>query len=174
MNRSWIDSPLGKLQLVAERATLIGVYFPDHRPAPDLSPDLADGSSDAVFDHAHRALDEYFAGRRTSFEDVVAEPIGGTAFQRRVWKELRAIRFGETISYGELARRIGSPSSARAVGAANAHNPLSIIVPCHRVIGQSGDLTGYAGGQPAKRWLLQHEGLSLSVPPLRFGEGARG
>jgi methylated-DNA-[protein]-cysteine S-methyltransferase len=102
-----------------------------------------------------KQLREYFAGTRTTF-DV---PLGpeGTEFQRGVWKTLEAIPYGETWSYGDVARRIGQPSASRAVGAANGRNPIAIIVPCHRVIGSSGALTGYGGGMPTKKWLLGHE-----------------
>jgi len=100
-------------------------------------------------------LEEYFAGTRTVFELPVAP--AGTAFQQRVWDELQRIGFGETVSYGELAARIGRPGSARAAGSANAANPVSIIIPCHRVIGTDGSLTGYGGGLEAKRRLLEHE-----------------
>jgi len=100
-------------------------------------------------------LAEYFAGERREFELPIAPR--GTGFQERVWQALVAIRFGETRSYRELAQAIGRPAASRAVGTANAKNPISIIVPCHRVIAASGELTGYAGGLPAKRWLLDHE-----------------
>ena len=109
----------------------------------------------APFAEARRQLGEYFAGRRTTF-DLPLAPVG-TAFQRRVWEELRHIPHGETVSYGELARRIGSPTSCRAVGMANGRNPFSIIVPCHRVVGANGKLVGYAGGMPRKEALLRLE-----------------
>jgi len=110
---------------------------------------------------ARRQLDEYFACTRTSFDlPLDAE---GTAFERRVWDLLRAIPYGTTTSYGELARRLGEPKDARAVGAANGKNPIPIIVPCHRVIGANGDLTGFGGGLERKRWLLEHEGALLGL-----------
>jgi len=110
---------------------------------------------------ARRQLDEYFARTRTSFDlPLDAE---GTAFERRVWDLLRAIPYGTTTSYGELARRLGEPKDARAVGAANGKNPIPIIVPCHRVIGANGDLTGFGGGLERKRWLLEHEGALLGL-----------
>jgi len=110
---------------------------------------------------ARRQLDEYFARTRTSFDlPLDAE---GTAFERRVWDLLRAIPYGTTTSYGELARRLGEPKEARAVGAANGKNPIPIIVPCHRVIGANGDLTGFGGGLERKRWLLEHEGALLGL-----------
>jgi methylated-DNA-[protein]-cysteine S-methyltransferase len=100
-------------------------------------------------------LEEYFAGRRTSFEVPVAP--AGTPFQQRVWDELQRIGYGETVSYGELAARIGRPGCARAAGSANGANPVSIVIPCHRVIGANGSLTGYGGGIEAKRYLLELE-----------------
>ncbi len=100
-------------------------------------------------------LAEYFAGERTEFD--IPLKLAGTPFQNRVWQELARIPFGVTISYGELARRVGQPTASRAVGSANGKNPISIIVPCHRVIATSGNLTGYGGGLPNKQWLLQHE-----------------
>jgi methylated-DNA-[protein]-cysteine S-methyltransferase len=108
-----------------------------------------------VLDQAAEQLAEYFAGERTEFDVPLAAV--GTPFQQRVWRMLEKIPFGETWSYGQLAARIGRPSASRAVGAANGKNPIGIIVPCHRVIGANGSLTGYAGGMPMKKWLLAHE-----------------
>ena len=107
-------------------------------------------------------LEEYFAGARTGF-DLELRP-DGSPFQQRVWAQLREIPFGSTISYSELARQVGDPSAVRAVGGANARNPLPIVVPCHRVIGADGSLTGFGGGLERKRWLLAHEG-ALAAPP---------
>lgn len=105
----------------------------------------------------HRSrLQEYFAGRHGALDEIAVEP-GGTAFQRRVWQALRDIRCGETKSYGEIARAIGSPGASRAVGMANHRNPIAIVVPCHRVVNGDRSLGGYAGGAPRKRWLLAHE-----------------
>jgi len=118
-------------------------------------------------------LTEFFAGDRQEFA-LALKPVG-TNFQQLVWSALRKIPFGETWTYGQLARAIGRPSASRAVGAANSKNPLSIIVPCHRVIGASGELTGYAGGMPAKRWLLDHERglfMSASLPAWRPGHSS--
>lgn len=142
-----LESPLGLLTLAAAGDALVAVDF-GGRPlgaAPD-HPILA---------RARSQLLEYFAGRRTAF-DVPLDP-RGTAFQRAVWKELLAIPPGETVSYGALAARLGRPGAARAVGAASARNPIAVIVPCHRVVGAGGALTGYAGGVERKRWLLAHE-----------------
>lgn len=144
-----IDSPLGPLRLVADAAALTGVYLPA-QPAPAATP-----GGTPLLARAAAQLAEYFAGARRDF-DVPLAP-RGTGFQERVWRELTRIPYGETRSYGELARAIGRPSASRAVGAANGQNPISILVPCHRVIAGSGALTGYAGGLDAKRWLLAHE-----------------
>ena len=110
---------------------------------------------------ARQQLSEYLARTRTSFDLPLAP--SGTAFQRRVWDALRAIPYGTTTSYGELARRLGDASATRAVGAANGKNPIPIIVPCHRVVGSRGELTGFGGGLDRKRWLLEHEGVALAL-----------
>ena len=107
------------------------------------------------------ALRRYFAGEMGALDDIEVDPLGGTDFQRRVWEALRSIPAGTTISYATLARRIKSPKAVRAVGAANGANPVPIVLPCHRVIGADGSLTGYGGGLPTKRWLLAHEGIVL-------------
>jgi methylated-DNA-[protein]-cysteine S-methyltransferase len=107
------------------------------------------------------ALRRYFEGDVAALDAIAVEPLGGTAFQRRVWRALRAIPAGSAVSYGTLARRIRAPSAVRAVGAANGANPVPIVLPCHRVIGADGSLTGYGGGLAAKRWLLRHEGFRL-------------
>lgn len=153
-----VDSPLGRLRLVADQDELTGVYLP-----AQTAPEAPEGRT-PVLARAAAQLAEYFAGRRREF-DV---PLGprGTAFQQRVWSELGRIPFGETRSYGELACTLGRPSASRAVGAANGRNPISILVPCHRVIAGSGALTGYAGGLDAKRWLLAHEARG-AAPNLR-------
>lgn len=147
------DSPVGPVLLVSDGVALTGLYL-NHPPLP------ADGwreDADAVpFPEARRQLDAYFAGDlRGAFDLPLA--LGGTDFQRRVWDELRGIPYGETISYGELARRVGDPKAARAVGMANGRNPISIVVPCHRVVGAGGKLVGYSGGLPRKSALLAHE-----------------
>ena len=152
-------SPLGDLILTASDAALTAVYFPSsrHGPPPVGQPD----GSNAVLDRARRQLDEYFAGARTAF-DLPLEP-AGSAFERRVWDALRAIPYGATVSYSEVARRLGDVRVTRAVGAANGKNPIPIIVPCHRVVGSRGELTCYGGGLDRKRWLLEHEGALLSL-----------
>ncbi len=151
-----LPSPVGLLRLVATDAALVGVYFPDHAPGPARDVLVAPSAPHhPVLDQAAAELTEYFAGRRARF--TVPTAARGTPFQQRVWAALARIPFATTWSYGDLARAIDQPSAARAVGAANGRNPLSIIVPCHRVIGARGDRVGYAGGLVAKRWLLAHE-----------------
>ncbi|MDA8322792.1 MAG: methylated-DNA--[protein]-cysteine S-methyltransferase [Actinomycetota bacterium] len=152
-----IDSPIGPLTLVAAAHRLTGVYMrsPRHDPPPaDLGVTVRPGE-DHVLDAAAGQLAEYFDGGRTEF-DLPVE-LDGTPFQRSVWQALRSIPYGATISYGELAGRIGQPSASRAVGLANGRNPVSIVVPCHRVIGANGSLTGYGGGIERKRFLLALE-----------------
>jgi methylated-DNA-[protein]-cysteine S-methyltransferase len=146
-------SPVGPLRLVARGGALAGVYFPGHRGAPP--PGRPVGGGHAVLAQAAEQLGEYFAGRRLAFSLPLAPR--GTDFQRRVWRALVAITPGTTRSYAELAREVGRPDAARATGSANARNPLSIVVPCHRVVGAAGALTGYAGGLERKAWLLAHE-----------------
>jgi len=155
--RCFVDSPLGRLQLVASAQGLTSLYYPEHRHA--LRFEAEEVERHAVLDSARRELEQYFAGKRIHFDTPLAPPEvrGGTEFQLAVWSALSQIPFGETRSYGDIARSIGRPSAVRAVGAANALNPISIFVPCHRVIGAAGSLTGYAGGIEAKRWLLDHE-----------------
>jgi methylated-DNA-[protein]-cysteine S-methyltransferase len=148
-----IDSPAGQLTLVARDGVLCGLYLERQRHAPDRT--TFGDRDDGPFAAATRQLAEYFDGSRTEFDLPLA--LHGTPFQRTVWQALLTIRYGETVTYGELARRIGRPTAARAVGLANGRNPISIIVPCHRVIGGNGDLTGYGGGLDRKRELLAHE-----------------
>jgi len=149
-----IDSPVGRLLLAGDGDRLSQVYFQSGpRPLQPADDCIADGKPFRV---AIRQLGEYFAGERRRFELPLAPR--GTEFQRRVWRALTEIPYGKTVSYGELARRIGKPSAPRAVGLANGANPLPIIVPCHRVIGADGSLTGFGGGLPIKRKLLALEG----------------
>ena len=148
-------SPLGDLLLAADDdGRLTGLYLPDHRHGPSADP-ARDG---ARFAAAHEQLDAYFTGELEAFDLPLAPE--GTPFQRRVWDELTRIPFGETISYGELARRLGDERLVRAVGTANGRNPISIVIPCHRVIGADGSLVGYGGGLERKRWLLDHEAVA--------------
>lgn len=154
----WMSGPVGPLRLRAVGDHLVGVYFERHVGAPPPLP----GSSaplPAVLHEAAEQLAAYFAGRLTRFALPVAAE--GTPLERAVWAALTTLRPGETITYGALAARLERPGAARAVGGANARNPLSIIVPCHRVVGAGGRLTGYAGGLTAKRWLLDHEARGL-------------
>jgi O-6-methylguanine DNA methyltransferase len=147
-----IDSPLGPLLLAAENGALTMLWMSPLPARDDPPPHAADRD---VLDETAAQLDRYFAGSLTAFD----LPLGlrGTPFQLRVWSALQEIPFGETTSYGGLARTLGQPGSARAVGLANGQNPVSIIVPCHRVIGSNGKLTGYGGGLDRKAWLLDHE-----------------
>ncbi|MBH5337703.1 methylated-DNA--[protein]-cysteine S-methyltransferase [Streptomyces pactum] len=157
-----IDSPYGPLTLVATDGVLSGVYMEGqrHRPAEETfgTPD------DTPFTETVRQLEAYFAGELTEFRLPLR--MAGTPFQLRVWEELRHIPYGTTVSYGELAERLGHPTASRAVGLANGKNPISIIVPCHRVVGSSGALTGYGGGLDRKRRLLDFE--SGAADPARL------
>ncbi|HWH32622.1 MAG TPA: methylated-DNA--[protein]-cysteine S-methyltransferase [Egibacteraceae bacterium] len=153
-----MDTPVGRLVLTSDGAGLTGLTM---EPQEGRRPVGAAHRADDVLREAVSQLDEYFAGRREVFDLPRSAP--GTVFQRTVWEELVKVPFGETVSYGELARRIGRPTAVRAVARANATNPLGIVVPCHRVIGGDGTLTGYAGGLERKRWLLAHEGALLPV-----------
>lgn len=166
-----IDTPIGLTFLVTDRSgTLHAVDWDDHverlhrqlerRYGADLSLSEADTSS-----AARRALEAYFAGDLTALDGISTEG-AGTDFQRDVWRALRDIPVGQTISYGELARRIDRPKAVRAVGLANGANPIPIVVPCHRVIGANASLTGFGGGLDRKRWLLAHEGVDAA----RWGE----
>lgn len=166
-----VESPIGDLLLVGAGERLQGLYMPGHRWAPSLHAAQEDGGA---FGEAVRQLGEWFHGRRQAFDLAVDRR--GTAFQLRVWDVLLEIPFAETVTYGEVAARAGRPGSARAAGHAVARNPLSIVFPCHRVIGVAGGLTGYAGGLEAKRWLLEHEraqaASALSSSPTAHTSGA--
>jgi len=150
-----IHSPVGKLTLVASNKGLAAVLWENDKPGRVRLGELVERNDHSVLIDAERQLGEYFTGRRKNFS--VPLDMRGTPFQRSVWEALLAIPFGETRTYGELAKQLGSPQAARAVGAANGRNPISIIVPCHRVIGSSGKLTGFAGGLEAKEQLLNIE-----------------
>ncbi|MFC5290215.1 methylated-DNA--[protein]-cysteine S-methyltransferase [Actinokineospora guangxiensis] len=147
------DSPVGELTLVATDGALTGLYMAEqrHRPAEAVFGAREDDLLPAVKEQ----LAAYFTGELTDFD--VPLRLVGTPFQQQVWQALRDIPYGETVSYGELALRVGRPSASRAVGAANGRNPIGLIVPCHRVIGSGGDLTGYGGGVERKRYLLDFE-----------------
>jgi methylated-DNA-[protein]-cysteine S-methyltransferase len=148
-----VESPIGELILVAEDATLSGVYFPGHWTRPD--PATFGARTEDRLEHVEEQLAEYFAGERTRFE--LPTCARGNAFQRQVWDIIDRIPYGQTTTYGELASQLGNPTLARMVGTAVGHNPLSVIVPCHRVVGKDGKLTGYAGGLQRKRFLLDLE-----------------
>lgn len=148
-------SPVGRLLLVAEHGKLVGLYFPGGKHAPAPGPGWERDDDAEPFKPTRQQLDAYFAGECKTFDLPLAPH--GTDFQQRVWQQLRAIPFGQTLSYGQLAKQLGDPNASRAVGAANGKNPISIIVPCHRVIGAAGQLTGFGGGVETKRALLDHE-----------------
>ncbi len=154
-----MESPIGQLMLVSDGAALCGVYMEPHRD-PKQEGWEQDPAALAV---AREQLTEYFDGQRRVFDLPLAAE--GTDFQKKVWKALRKIPFGKTLSYGGLATKIGQPSASRAVGAANGRNPISIIVPCHRVIGADGSLTGFGGGLDRKQWLLRHEAALMESQP---------
>ncbi|MFK8025219.1 MAG: methylated-DNA--[protein]-cysteine S-methyltransferase [Ilumatobacter sp.] len=156
-----VESPIGPLRIVASSFGVRAILWPDDQGrVPTATSGGAPSATEAAAIDAHleRAaaqLAEYFVGSRVDF-DLDLDPVG-TEFQQQAWAALRAIPHGETVSYGEQARRLGDPNKARAVGAANGKNPISIVVPCHRVVGSNGALTGFAGGLDTKRWLLDHE-----------------
>ena len=153
------DSPVGRLTLVAGAAGLQALLWPSDVPEAALGPRDAPEPPAPVAGEVLRGcaeqLDEYFAGARTRF-DVPLDP-QGSSFELEAWRALREIPYGTTVTYGEQARRLGDVRKARAVGAANGRNPISIVVPCHRVVGADGSLTGFGGGLAAKAWLLDHE-----------------
>lgn len=150
---TFIDSPLGDLLAVRDEHGLTGLYLPTGKHPKAVDPAWI--RDDTAFDDVRAQLAEYFAGERREF--TLALNPSGTPFQQRVWAALREIPYGETTSYGKTAATVATPDAARAVGTANGQNPISIIVPCHRVVGANGSLTGYGGGLDAKRWLLAHE-----------------
>jgi len=153
MHYTFMESPIGTLLLTGDRQSLCGVYICQQKHEPLVRPDW--NHSDSMFEQPMLQLQEYFTGTRVSF-DLPHSP-KGTEFQKRVWLELCRIPYGTTCSYRELATEVGNSNASRAVGMANGKNPISIIVPCHRVIGADGSLTGYGGGLDAKKWLLSHE-----------------
>jgi len=154
----WFDeftTPIGKLTLAADAIGLRHLLFPENKYDVRGREDWR--RDPAPLHVARTQIEEYFAGERRVFDLPLAPE--GTDFQRKVWLALADISLGQTWSYGQLARHIGEPSAVRAVGAANGRNPLPIILPCHRVIGSDGKLTGFGGGLPLKQWLLDHEGV---------------
>jgi methylated-DNA-[protein]-cysteine S-methyltransferase len=163
---SRIDTPIGPLVLLAREGILLMLEFADAEAR--IEREMAARFGGETHQHADdpfglcSRLRAYFAGDLSAIDHIETDG-GGTAFQRRVWAELKHIPCGVTISYGELARRLGDVKAVRAVGLANGRNPISIVVPCHRVIGADGSLTGYGGGVERKRWLLAHEGAILRL-----------
>ncbi|HUT08435.1 MAG TPA: methylated-DNA--[protein]-cysteine S-methyltransferase [Candidatus Latescibacteria bacterium] len=155
------ESPIGLLEVRGGDRGVSGVTFVDV-PAPRALRSARGGKGPlpAPLADCRTQLDEYFRGRRRTFS--VKLDLGGTAFQKKVWRALRDVRFGKMVSYKDIARNVGNPAGTRAVGGANHSNPVSIIVPCHRVVGSDGRLTGYGGGLWRKEWLLRHEGNDLS------------
>jgi len=155
-----MHSPVGTLKLVATDSGLAAILWEDDDPKRVPLAEPLESADHPVLRRVERQLNEYFAGTRTAF-DIYLEFVG-TDFEKKVWSALLAIPFGETRSYAQIASAIGHPGAARAVGAANGRNPISIVAPCHRVIGSNGDLTGFAGGLDAKRFLLAHEKKNLN------------
>ena len=156
-----MPSPVGELTLVASEKGLTAILWENDDPDRVRLADMTEDAAHPVLVDAVRQLGEYFAGKREAFD--LPLDFHGTDFQKRVWQQLLAIPFGETRSYGEIARALGQPTATRAVGAANGKNPISIVAPCHRVIGANGSLTGFAGGLEAKQRLLALEGLELAL-----------
>ncbi len=153
MDYEFLETPIGRLLLVADEQGLRHIDFPNANQEARVEPGWR--RERRFLEAAIQQLEAYFAGDLKAFDLALAAD--GTPFRHKVWDELVRIPYGETISYGELARRIRQPSASRAVGHANGANPLPIVVPCHRVIGSSGKLTGFGGGLPTKQWLLEHE-----------------
>jgi methylated-DNA-[protein]-cysteine S-methyltransferase len=160
MNYCYLESPVGTLLIAGDTQTIRKIYFPRNgkpvKPEPEWTESQRGPIAEAV-----RQLKQYFAGKRVDFDLPLAPE--GTEFQRTVWRRLQEIPYGETISYGELAKRVGNPKASRAVGAANGSNPIPIVIPCHRVIGSNGKLTGFGGGLPTKERLLALESRQLQL-----------
>jgi methylated-DNA-[protein]-cysteine S-methyltransferase len=152
-----VDSPIGPLLLTSDGESLTGLYMGAPSKRPNMGSEWVENPKGGALAAAAAQLQEYFAGKRKTFELPLS--LQGTDFQKRVWTQLTKIPFGETWSYGQLAKKLGNPNGSRAVGLANGRNPIAVIVPCHRVIGADGSLTGFGGGLPRKQWLLAHEGF---------------
>lgn len=163
---TYFDGPLERMMLVSDGTSLIGLYMAEHKHGPSGSEGWVYNADAEPFTEARRQLAAYFVGTLHRFNLPLAPQ--GTEFQRRVWEELSKIPYGTTTSYGELAKRIANRNASRAVGLANGRNPISIIVPCHRVIGANGKLVGYGGGLPRKEALLQFESQVLVSGPQPF------
>lgn len=160
MNYAYLETPIGTLLIAGDEEAVRRIEFPKKDKAARPEPDWRESSRGAVGE-AVRQLREYFGGERAEFDLPLAPE--GTQFQRGVWRRLQEIPYGETISYGELAKRVGNPRASRAVGAANGQNPIPIVIPCHRVIGANGKLTGFGGGLPIKEALLALESKQASL-----------
>jgi methylated-DNA-[protein]-cysteine S-methyltransferase len=160
MNYLYLESPIGKLLLAGDTQAVRYIGFSKDGVPREPEAGWAHVSTEPL-EEAARQLREYFAGKRTRFDLPLAPE--GTEFQKRVWRKLQDIPYGQTISYGELARQVGNPKASRAVGAANGQNPIPIVIPCHRVIGANGELTGFGGGLPTKEALL-----ALEARQMRF------
>ena len=163
-----VESPIGELLLVGDGRALHGLHMQEGRTAVSVHPGWR--QADVPFADVRGQLAEYFAGERVDFDVPLA--MAGSRFQRRVWDALQEIPYGETTTYGELARRLGRPSASRAVGLANGRNPIAVIVPCHRVIGSDGSLTGYGGGLERKRLLLDLEAVRRSTATAARAPGS--
>jgi methylated-DNA-[protein]-cysteine S-methyltransferase len=155
LSYKYFASPVGKLKLVASETGLIAILWDNDNPRRVPLSGLVEDNNQSVLVETERQLTEYFAGQRDVF--TIPLDMRGTPFQQDVWRALQAIPFGKTLTYGEIAKQLGRPNASRAVGAANGRNPISIVVPCHRVIGSSGKLTGFAGGLDVKAQLLNLE-----------------
>ncbi len=162
---TFLPSPIGTLLLTGRDGVLTGLYVSDHDGAPE--PDPGSVEDPDAFAEVRRQLEEYFAGTRRDFD--LDLQLDGTEFQREVWQALLDVPYGQTASYRDIAMAIDRPTATRAVGAANGRNPLSIIVPCHRVIGADGTLTGYGWGTDRKQWLLEHERAVAGEVLFRLG-----
>lgn len=160
-----MDSPVGKLTLVARAEKLMAVLWEEERPNRVKLGDMTEDNANPTLCETERQLVEYFSGKRNQFN--LDLEFAGTDFQKKVWQALLTIPFGETRSYSDIAKQIGNEKAVRAVGAANGRNPISIIAPCHRVIGASGELTGFAGGLAAKRTLLATEALMKRMSSMQ-------
>ena len=150
MDRILLDTPVGQMTLECQGEYLTALYLPHHHMGPS-------GIETPLLERGRAELEEYFQGKRREFDLPLAP--NGTPFQQKVWSELAKVPYGTVVTYGELAARVGSPKACRAVGQANHNNPLPIFLPCHRVVGAKGALTGYAGGLELKQWLLRLEGV---------------
>ncbi len=163
---TYFDSPIQTILLTAEHDALTGLYMVEHKHSREIDTEWIEEEQAVPFPEAKRQLSAYFAGNLTDFDLPLAPR--GTSFQQLVWAELQRIPYGTTLTYGELAARISNPKASRAVGLANGRNPLSIVIPCHRVIGANGKLVGYGGGLARKEMLLSLEAGTCPEPVLQL------